>query len=54
MFLKHFPTAVVLPPKVHYYQPKLFGFQVCGKRGSKFYGCTEQQLVQQFKAKFTL
>jgi hypothetical protein len=37
VFLKHFPTAVVLPPKVYHYQPKIFGFQVFGKRGSKFY-----------------
>ncbi len=26
IFLKQYPTAVVVPPKVHYYQPKIFGF----------------------------
>lgn len=36
-FLKQFPTAVVLPPKVYHYVPKIFGFQVFGKRGSKFH-----------------
>jgi hypothetical protein len=28
---------VVLPPKIYHYQPKVFGFQVFGKRGSKYY-----------------
>jgi hypothetical protein len=36
VFLTHFPTAVVLPPKVYYYQPKIFGFPIFGKRGSKW------------------
>jgi len=37
VFLKHYPTAVVVPPKVYHYQPKIFGFQVFGKRGSKYF-----------------
>jgi hypothetical protein len=26
VFLKHFPTCVVMPPKVYHYAPKIFGF----------------------------
>jgi len=26
-----------LPPKIYHYEPKIFGFKVVGKRGSKFY-----------------
>jgi len=37
IFLKHFPTAIIMPPKVHLYEPKIFGFNIYGKRGSKFY-----------------
>jgi hypothetical protein len=37
IFLKHYPTAVVVPPKVYHYSPKIHGFQVFGKRGSKFF-----------------
>ena len=29
--------AVVLPPKVYFYEPKIFGFKLAGKRGSKFF-----------------
>ena len=66
VFLKYYPTAVVRPPKIYHYTPKIFGFQVYGKPGSKFYRPTvggirftedEQptgHLVQQFKAKFVL
>jgi hypothetical protein len=35
--LKHYPNAIILPPKVYFYQPKMYGFQVFGKRGSRFY-----------------
>ena len=27
--------AVILPPKVYHYEPKIFGFKIHGKRGSK-------------------
>lgn len=26
-----------MPPKIYHYEPKIFGFKVVGKRGSKFY-----------------
>ena len=34
MFLKHYPNAIVIPPKVYLYEPKIFGFKIQGKRGS--------------------
>ena len=37
IFLKHYPLAIILPPKVYYYQPKIYGFKIFGKRGSKYY-----------------
>ena len=37
VFLKHFSNAVILPPKIYHYEPKIFGFKVAGKRGSKFF-----------------
>jgi len=37
IFLKHFSSAFVVPPKIYHFSPKIFGFQVFGKRGSKFY-----------------
>ena len=37
IFLKHYPNAIILPPKVFLYEPKIFGFNVYGKRGSKFF-----------------
>jgi casein kinase II subunit beta len=36
-FLKHYPEAIILPPKIFYYEPKIFGFKVAGKRGSKLF-----------------
>lgn len=36
-FLKHYPEAIILPPKVFFYEPKIFGFKIKGKRGSKFH-----------------
>ena len=37
VFTKHYPDAIILPPKVYLYEPKIFGFKVYGKRGSKYY-----------------
>jgi hypothetical protein len=37
VFIKHYPDAIILPPKIYLYEPKIFGFKVCGKRGSKYY-----------------
>lgn len=37
IFMSHYPNAIILPPKVYYYQPKIFGFKVFGKKGSKYY-----------------
>lgn len=35
VFLKHYPSAIIIPPKVYLYEPKIFGFKIHGKRGSK-------------------
>lgn len=37
VFLQHYPMAVILPPKIYYYEPKIFGFKIAGKRGSKYF-----------------
>ena len=37
VFLKHYPMAVILPPKIYYYEPKIYGFKIAGKRGSTFF-----------------
>jgi hypothetical protein len=37
VFNKHYPEAIILPPKIYYYEPKIFGFNVYGKRGSKYF-----------------
>lgn len=36
-FLKHYPLSVILPPKIHFYEPKIAGFNIKGKRGSKYF-----------------
>jgi casein kinase II subunit beta len=36
-FIKHQKTAVILPPKIYHYEPKIYGFTVVGKRGSNCY-----------------
>ena len=36
-FLKHYRQAVILPPKIYHYEPKIFGFNIVGKRGSKYF-----------------
>ncbi len=35
--MQHYPEAVILPPKVYFYEPKIFGFKLAGKRGSKLF-----------------
>jgi Casein kinase II regulatory subunit len=35
VFIKHYPEAIILPPKIYFYEPKIFGFNINGKRGSK-------------------
>jgi len=37
----HYPMAVILPPKVYHYEPKIFGFKIYGKRGSKAFKPTK-------------
>ena len=37
MFLKEYASQIVLAPVVAYYEPKVFGFGLAGKRGSKFF-----------------
>lgn len=36
-FLKHYTSAVLLPPKIYYYEPKILGFKMVGKRGSRYF-----------------
>ena len=33
----HYPMAVILPPKIYHYEPKIFGFKIAGKRGSQYF-----------------
>ena len=37
VFLMHYPMAVILPPKIYHYEPKICGFKIAGKRGSKYF-----------------
>lgn len=37
LFLKHYPEAIILPPKIYLYEPKIYGFKIAGKRGSKYF-----------------
>jgi len=37
VFLMHYPMAVILPPKIYHYEPKIAGFKIAGKRGSKYF-----------------
>jgi len=36
-FMMHHPLTIILPPKIYHYEPKIHGFMIVGKRGSKFY-----------------
>ena len=35
--MKTYSTAIILPPKIYLYEPKIFGFKLFGKRGSKYH-----------------
>jgi len=35
--MMHYPMAIILPPKIYYYEPKIHGFKVAGKRGSHLF-----------------
>jgi casein kinase II subunit beta len=37
IFLATYPEAIILPPKIYFYEPKIFGFRLFGKKGSNFY-----------------
>jgi len=37
MFLAEYRTQIVLPPKILMYEPRMFGFAIAGKRGSKYF-----------------
>lgn len=64
-FLKHYKQAVILPPKIYHYEPKIFGFKMVGKRGSKYFdppkgnirynfdtmtGVDKEKIIEQVKA----
>jgi len=36
VFLKTYKEAVVLPPKIYNYEPKIAGFNIYKKKGSRF------------------
>ena len=36
-FIMNYTQAVILPPKIYYHEPKIFGFKIAGKRGSKYF-----------------
>jgi len=37
LFMSHYSKNIVLPPNQFYYEPKVFGFSLAGKRGSKYF-----------------
>jgi casein kinase II subunit beta len=37
IFIKTYLNAIILPPKVYLYEPKIFGFRLFGKLGSKYH-----------------
>lgn len=45
MFLQTYPTVIVLPPKVYYYEPVIHGFKIAGKRGSKYFFPVTESIV---------
>jgi casein kinase II subunit beta len=45
MFLQTYPTVIVLPPRVFFYEPTIHGFKVAGKRGSKYFEARHEGIV---------
>lgn len=37
IFFQTYDKSIVLPPKVYFYEPTLLGFNIAGKRGSKYF-----------------
>ena len=37
LFLQSYNEAAVLPPKIYQYEPKIHGFKIYKKKGSKYY-----------------
>ena len=37
IFMSSLKEAIILPPKVYFYEPSLFGFKLFGSRGSKYF-----------------
>lgn len=37
VFFSQYAKAIVLPPKVYFYEPQLLGFRMAGKRGSAYF-----------------
>ena len=37
IFLKVYPAVIVLPPKVFFFEPRIYGFKIAGKRGSAYF-----------------
>ncbi len=64
IFMNEHPNAIVVPPKVYYYEPHIFGFKVFGKRGSKYHEPTTgsvrftedeedvDEMVEKFKQRY--
>lgn len=36
-FTMNYTQAILLPPKIYYHEPKILGFKVAGKKGSKYF-----------------
>ena len=43
VFMKTFKQAIVLPPQIHFYEPKIFGFKIYEKKGSLYHKTTGRQ-----------
>jgi len=40
VFMKTFKQAIILPPKISFYEPAIFGFKLFAKKGSKYHSST--------------
>ena len=51
--MKTFKQAIVLPPKINFYQPAIFGFKIIGKKGSIYHKSTGwvRKIVDDFNFK---